>query len=69
MFRTLSQAVGFALSLVTTVSTAHADIEFPAQCWPDCSAYIFNEECQNAFGPEWTYCGYNNGWVYCCAGE
>jgi hypothetical protein len=67
MFRTLSQGVGFALSLLTLASTAVADGPFPAQCWPNCYPYLLDLECQNWFGPTWYYCGYNLGWVYCCS--
>lgn len=66
MFRNLAQAIGFALSVVTVIGTAHADSPLPAQCWPDCQAWLYQQECQNAFGSNWYYCGYNDGWVYCC---
>jgi len=66
MLKTLSEGVGIALTLVTVLGTAHADIELPAQCWPDCSTYLFDLECQYWFGLDWSYCGYNAGWVYCC---
>ena len=66
MFKTLSEGVGFALSLVTLLGTAHADTMPPEQCWPDCYQWMFNQECQAWFGADWTYCGYNQGWVYCC---
>lgn len=71
MFKTLSQAMGFALSMVTVIGTAHAEIELPDQCWPNCQDQqaLFNQECQNAFGSLWYYCGYSDGWVYCCGGE
>jgi hypothetical protein len=64
MFKTLSQGIGFALSLVTLLGPVHADVELPAQCWPNC--YDFQQECTAWFGPGWYYCGYNAGWVYCC---
>ncbi len=69
MFKTLSEGVGFALSLVTLLGTLHADSPAPEQCYPDCSQYLMNQECQNWFGTDWYYCGYNAGWVYCCGGE
>jgi|HubBroStandDraft_4_1064222.scaffolds.fasta_scaffold533914_2 hypothetical protein len=69
MFKTLSQGVGFALSLVTLLGSVHGEIPFPEQCWPDCNAYLENQECQAWFGPSWYYCGWANGWTYCCGGE
>jgi len=69
MFKTLFQGVGVALSLVTVVGTIHAEVELPDQCWPDCDAYYENQECIAWFGPEWVYCGWANGWTYCCGGE
>jgi hypothetical protein len=68
MFRTLSQGVGFALSLVTLLGTVHGEIPLPEMCWPDCNAYLENQQCQAWFGSEWYYCGWANGWTYCCAG-
>jgi hypothetical protein len=66
MLKTLSQVVGFGLSLVTVLGPdVHADIELPAQCWPNCA---YELECENWFGVDWFYCGYNAGWVYCCEG-
>jgi hypothetical protein len=69
MFKTLSQGVGFALSVVTMLGTAQAELQLPEQCWPDCEIAMENAQCQAWFGPEWYYCGWNNGWTYCCAGE
>jgi len=69
MFKTLSQGVGFALSLVALVGPVQADVGFPDQCWPDCEAYYENLQCQQWFGSAWYYCGWNNGWTYCCGGE
>jgi len=70
MFRTLSQAVGFALSILTLMeTTANADIMAPAQCWPDCSSTAENQQCQAWFGSTWYYCGWNAGWTYCCDGR
>lgn len=70
MFKTLSQGIGFALSLVTLLEPAvYADVAYPDQCWPDCDAYYENLQCQSWFGPSWYYCGWNNGWTYCCNGE
>ena len=68
MLKTLSEAAGFALSLVATLSLPlHADIPIPDQCWPYCdSVPAWNAECQNWFGSAWYYCGYSAGWVYCC---
>jgi hypothetical protein len=64
MFKTFSQAVGLALSLVTVFDTpVNADIETPGWCWPNCA---YEMECENWFGQGWFYCGYNDGWVYCC---
>jgi len=64
MFRTLSQAVGFALCLVTVLSPeVHADAAMPAWCWPFCDYQL---ECEYWWGQGWNYCGYNSGWVYCC---
>jgi hypothetical protein len=68
MFKTLSQGVGFALSLVTLLGPVHADIGFVDPCWPDCEAYYENLQCQNWFGSSWYYCGWNNGYTYCCGG-
>jgi hypothetical protein len=70
MFKTLAQGIGFTLSLVTLLETVQAqDPAFPDQCWPDCNAYYENQQCQNWFGPNWYYCGWNAGWTYCCGGE
>jgi hypothetical protein len=70
MFKTLSQGVGLALSVVTMLGTAYAqDVELPEQCWPDCSVYLENQQCQAWFGYNWYYCGWANGWTYCCGGE
>jgi hypothetical protein len=70
MFKTLSQGVGFALSLVTLLGPVHAqEIELPDQCWPDCEAQLENQQCVNWFGPSWYYCGWSMGWTYCCGGE
>ncbi len=64
MFKTFSEAVGLALSLVAVFDTpVNADIQVPAQCWPYCA---YELECENWFGSDWFYCGYNDGWVYCC---
>jgi hypothetical protein len=65
MFRTLAQGVGLALSLATLLGTASAELEIPAWCWPYCA---YEQECQNWFGTDYYYCGYNAGWVYCCSG-
>jgi hypothetical protein len=66
MLKTLSQVVGFGLSLVTVLDPeAHAESGMPAQCWPNCA---YELECENWFGSDWFYCGYNAGWVYCCEG-
>lgn len=45
----------------------HASMGYPDQCWPYCDIWRFNIECQGWFGPGWYYCGYSNGWVYCCS--
>jgi hypothetical protein len=68
MLKGLAEAAGIALSLVTVVETAQADIEFPDQCFPDCNSYYENLECQAWLGPNWYYCGWANGWTYCCNG-
>ena len=70
MFKTLSQAIGFALSLVTLLGPVYSqDVPLPAQCWPDCASWLENQQCQAWFGTDWYYCGWNNGWTYCCLGE
>lgn len=66
MLKGLAEAAGVALSLVTLIGTAQADVDFPDQCAPDCNAWAENLECQAWFGPNWFYCGWANGWTYCC---
>lgn len=71
MLKALSRAGGLVLSLAVVVEHAHADLPFPDQCWPYCQQWWqqLNQECQAWFGSSYTYCGYNNGWVYCCGGD
>jgi hypothetical protein len=66
MLKGLSEAAAIALSLVAVVGPANADIAFPDQCWPNCEAWAENAECQGWFGFMWTYCGWSNGYTYCC---
>jgi hypothetical protein len=67
MFRTLSRAAGFALSLVTTVSFVHGEIPLPDQCAPYCQEWAEDAECKAWFGSNWYYCGWADGWTYCCS--
>lgn len=69
MLRSLSEAAGIALSLVAVLSPVDAAVDFPDQCWPNCDEYYENLQCQAWFGSGWWYCGWNNGWTYCCGGE
>ena len=67
MFKGVSRAAGFALSLLATAAVSQAGIPMPDQCTSDCSVWAMNQECQNWFGAGWFYCGYSDGWVYCCS--
>jgi hypothetical protein len=66
MLKSLSEAAAVALSFVAVVGTAHAEIQVPDQCWPYCSEWLENLQCQAWFGPSYTYCGWVNGYTYCC---
>jgi hypothetical protein len=66
MIKGLSEAAAIALSLVAVVGPAEA-IGFPDQCWPNCYEWQQNLQCEQWFGFWYYYCGWNNGWTYCCA--
>lgn len=66
MLKRLGEAAAFGLSMVAVVDTVDAMAPFPMQCWPDCNSILENGECQAWFGFYWYYCGWNNGWTYCC---
>lgn len=66
MLKGLAEAAGIALALVAVIEPVNAEIGFPDQCWPDCFEYYENLECQTWFGSAWYYCGWSNGWTYCC---
>ena len=67
MLKALWRFAGLALSCAVVIDHANADIGFPDQCFPYCQQ--LDAECKGWFGSQWYYCGYNNGWVYCCGGE
>lgn len=67
MLKRLSEMVGVALSMIVVLGPAEASIQAPVQCWPDCAAYLEDLQCQNWFGASYYYCGWNNGWTYCCS--
>lgn len=71
MLRALAQGAGIALTLLAVIDPlpSEAMIDLPDQCWPNCDAYYENQQCQAWFGPGWAYCGWNNGYTYCCGGE
>jgi hypothetical protein len=69
MLRGLSEAAGVALSFIAAVGEAEANIGYPDQCFPDCQAVYENQQCQAWFGPAWSYCGWSNGYTWCCGGE
>lgn len=71
MLKALAQGAGVALTLMAVIDPMPSDamIAFPDQCWPDCMAYYENQQCQAWFGSSWYYCGWNNGYTYCCGGE
>jgi hypothetical protein len=66
MLKGFAEAAAFALSFVAVVETAEAAIPLPFECYPNCQEYLENQECQAWFGPDWYYCGWSNGWTYCC---
>lgn len=66
MLRTLSRAAGMALSLVTVLGTADADIPYWDQCWPNCQQWLEDQQCKAWFGQMYYYCGWSEGWTYCC---
>jgi hypothetical protein len=66
MLRTLSQAVGFGISLAMMLGTAHADV--PVPCYP-CDEDInqYNWDCVQNFGAGWAYCGDDGpDYIWCC---
>ena len=69
MLRGLAEAAGLALTLLAVVEPMEAAMEVPDQCWPSCVVYNENLQCQAWFGPNWYYCGWANGYTYCCGGE
>jgi hypothetical protein len=69
MLRGLSEAAAIALSFVALVAPAEAMIEMPDQCWPNCQAWYETLQCQAWYGPAWSYCGWSNGYTWCCGGE
>ncbi len=69
MLKMLSQAAGFGLSMMVLVDTAHSVPMYPDQCYPNCDQYYEDLQCVGWFGSGWWYCGWNNGWTYCCGGE
>jgi hypothetical protein len=66
MLKALSEAAALALSFAAVVETAEAGSALPFQCFPNCQEWLENQECQAWFGPAWYYCGWSNGWTYCC---
>ena len=66
MFKRLSEAAAIALTLVAVLGPMEAGIAFPDQCWPNCNEWLENQECQGWYGPLWYYCGWANGYTYCC---
>jgi len=66
MLKTLSKTAGMALSFMTILGTADAGLPLPMQCWPDCQQWEENAQCVIWFGQGWYYCGWNDGWTYCC---
>jgi hypothetical protein len=69
MLRALSEAAAIALSLVALVGPSEAGVDFPDQCWPNCVQWYETQQCQAWFGPTWYYCGWSNGYTWCCGGE
>ncbi len=69
MLRRLSEAAAVALSFIAVVDSAYAVVVYPDQCWPNCQEWLENQQCQAWFGPGWTYCGWSNGYTWCCGGE
>lgn len=69
MLRSLTRAAGFALSVAIVLPEVHAAIEAPDQCWPDCNEYLENQQCIAWFGSAWYYCGWSNGYTWCCNGQ
>jgi hypothetical protein len=69
MLKRFAEAAGIALTLMAVMEPIEAEIQVPDQCWPDCNSYYENLQCQAWFGTQWYYCGWNNGYTYCCGGE